>query len=205
MGGEKTEQLFVLMSANICTGRREKRGVGRKGITFLDTYGRDTLNDNGQLLLSFANRHSLPLVTTLFSTPKGGLPHTFNERCKRRANYILTRQRNRRPVQNVTVHPQLSFLPISDHNLVTDPAKFIGHFARNRRLRTSGKLLVNCWRLMTDPQLRQEMTTAVGKHLRANSPGDSNVEDVQLALAATITRTAEVVIPPQERRKPGRA
>ena len=32
---------------------------------------------------------------------------------------------------------------------------------------------------MTDPQLRQEVATAVGRHLRANPPGDSNVDDVE--------------------------
>ena len=59
-------------------------------------------------------------------------------------------------------------------------------------------------RLVTDPQLRQEVATAVGRHLRANPPGDSNVDNVEAAFAAAIMRTAELVIVPQERRKPGR-
>ena len=59
-------------------------------------------------------------------------------------------------------------------------------------------------RLVTDPHLRQEVATAVGRHLRANPPGDSNVDDVEAAFAAAIMRTAELVIVPQERRKPGR-
>ena len=46
-------------------------------------------------------------------------------------------------------------------------------------------------RLVTDPQLRQEVTTAVERHLRANPPGDSNVDDVEAAFAAAIMRTAE--------------
>ena len=57
---------------------------------------------------------------------------------------------------------------------------------------------------MTDPQLRQEVATAVGRHLRANPPGDSSVDDVEAAFAAAIMRTAELIIPPQERRRPGR-
>ena len=57
---------------------------------------------------------------------------------------------------------------------------------------------------MADPQLRQEVATAVGRHLRANPPGDSSVDDVEAAFAAAIMRTAELVIPPQERRIPGR-
>ena len=59
-------------------------------------------------------------------------------------------------------------------------------------------------RLVIDPQLRQEAATAVGRHLRANPPEDSNVDDVEAAFAAASMRTAELVIPPQERRRPGR-
>ena len=47
------------------------------------------------------------------------------------------------------------------------------------------------------------MATAVGRHLRANPPGDSSVDDVEAAFAAAIMRTVELVIPPQGRR-PGR-
>ena len=74
----KHEQLFVLMDANARTGRREKGQVGSKDSKILGAYGRDTLNDNGELLLSFANDHDLALVNTFFSTPKGGVSHTFN-------------------------------------------------------------------------------------------------------------------------------
>ena len=142
-------------------------------------------------------------MNTFFSTPKGGVSHTFNGRGKKRIDYILTRQRDRKLVRNVTVHPQPSFLPISDHNIVSAPVKLLGHFARNRRLRVSAKPPVDRRRLVTDPQLQQEVATVVGRHLRANPLGDSNVDDVETAFAA-IMRTAELVIPPQERRRPGR-
>ena len=199
------EQLFMLMDANARTGRRVKGGVGRKDNKILGAYGRDTLNDNGELLLlSFANNHDLATVNTFFSTPKGGVSHTFNGRGKKRIDYILTRQRDRKLVRNVTVHPQPSFLPISDHNIVSAPVKLLGHFARNRRLRVSAKPPVDRRRLVTDLQLRQEVATAVGRHFRANPPGDSNVDDVEAAFAAAIMRTAKLVIPPQERRRPGR-
>ena len=198
----KHEQLFVFMDANARTGRREKGQVGSKDSKILCAYGRDTLNDNGELLLSFANSHDLALVDTLFSTPKGGVSHTFNGQGKKRIDYILTR--DCKFVRNVTVHPQPPFLPISDHNIVSAPVKLLGHFARNRRLRASAKPPVDRRRLVTDPQLRQEVATAVGRHLRANPPGDSNVDDVEAAFAAAIMRTAELVIPPQERRRPGR-
>ena len=117
----------------------ERREVGSKDNNILGAYGRDTLNDNGQLLLSFANNHDLAIVNTFFSTSKGGVSHTFNGRGKKRIDYIRTRQHGRKLVRNVTVHPQPSFLPISDHNIVSTPVKLLGYFARNRRLRVSAK------------------------------------------------------------------
>ena len=74
--------------------------------------------------------------------------------------------------------------------------KLLGNFARRRRLRVSAKPPGDRRRWVTDPQLRQEVATAVGRHLRANPPGDSNVDDVEGAFAAAIMRTAELVIPP---------
>ena len=178
--------------------------MGSKDSKLFGAYGRDSLNDNGKLLLSFVNNHDLAPVNTFFSTPKGGVSHTFNGRGKKRIDYILTRQRDRKFVRNVTVHSQSSFLPISDHNIVSAPVKLLGHFARNRRLGASAKPPVDRRRLVTDPQLRQEVATAVGRHLRSNPPGDSSVDDVEAAFATAIMRTAELVIPPQERRRSGR-
>ena len=73
----KHEQLFVLMDANARTGRREKGQVGSKDSKILGAYGRDTLSDNEELLLSFANNHDLALVNTSFSTHKGDVSHTL--------------------------------------------------------------------------------------------------------------------------------
>ena len=200
----RREQLFVLMDANARTGSRENGGVGSKDNKIIGAYGQDTLNDNGKLLLCFANNHDLAIVNTLFSTSKGGISHTFNGRGKKRFDYISTRQRDRKFVLNVTVHPQPSFLSILDHDVVSAPVKLLGHFARNRRLRVSAKPPVGRGRLMADPQLCQQVATAVGRQLRANTPGDSNVDDIEAAFAAAIMRTAELVIPPQERRRSGR-
>ena len=118
--------------------------------------------------MSFANNHNLALVNTFFSTTKGGVSHTFNGRGKKRIDYILTRQRDRKLVRNVTVHPQPFFRPISDYNIVPAPVKLLGHFARNHRLRAQAKPPVDRRRLVTDAQLRQKVVTAVGRHLRAN-------------------------------------
>ena len=102
------------------------------------------------------------------------------------------------------MHPQPSFLPISCHNIVSASVKTLGYFGRNRRLRVSAKPPVDRRRLVTDPQLRQEVARAVGRHLTANPPGASNVDALEAAFAAAMMRTAELVIPPQERRRPGR-
>ena len=101
------------------------------------------------------------------------------------------------------MHLQPSFLSISNHNIVSAPVKLLDHFARNRRMRASPKPPVDGRRLVTDTQLQQGVVTAVGRHLRANPPGDSSVDDVEAAFAAAIMRTAEMVIPPQKRRRPG--
>ena len=115
--------------------------------------------------MSFANNHDLAIMNTFFSTPKSGVSHTFNGQGKKRINYILTRQCDRKLVRNITVPPQLSSLPISDHNTMSTPVKLLGRFSRNRRLRVSAKPLVDRRCLVTDPQLRQEVATAVGMHL----------------------------------------
>ena len=99
----KHEQLFASMNANARMGRREKGQVGSEDRKFLGAYGRDTLNDNGELLLFFANNHDLALVNTFFSTLKGGVSYAFIGRDKKRIDYILTRQRDRKLVRNVTV------------------------------------------------------------------------------------------------------
>ena len=77
----KHEQLFVSMDANAHTGRREKGKVGSKDNKIIGTYGGDTLNNNGELLLSFAN--NLALVNTFYRTLKGGVSHAFNGRGKK--------------------------------------------------------------------------------------------------------------------------
>ena len=123
-----TNRLFVLMDTNARTKRREKGQVVSKDSNTIGACGRDTLYDNGELLLSFANNHGLALVNTFCSTPKGGISHTLNGRGKKRIDYryILTRQRDRKLVPNVTVHPQPLFLPISDHKIVSTPVKLNG-------------------------------------------------------------------------------
>ena len=102
------------------------------------------------------------------------------------------------------MHPQPSFLPISGHIIVSASAKLLGHFARNRRLKAPANPPVDRKRLVTDPQLRQEVATAVRRQLKAYPPGDSSVDDAETAFTTAIMRTAELVILTQKRRRPGR-
>ena len=109
-------------------GEGEKEQMGSKDNQILGAYDRDILNDNWELLLFFASNHGLALVNTFFS-----------RRGKKRIDYIITRQRDRKLVRNVTVHPQPSFLPISAHNTVSALVKLLGHFAQNRRVKVLAK------------------------------------------------------------------
>ena len=78
----------------------------------MGNYGRDELNGNGRLLLTFATENSLAILNTFLRTRKGGTSHTFNRvqgtaRDDRKCiDYILTRQAHRNRVSNVVVTPQ---------------------------------------------------------------------------------------------------
>ena len=138
------QQLFMLIDAIARTGRRGGGKLRSEECKGFGAYGRDTLNVNGERLLSFSTNHGVALLNTFVSAAKNTISHTFNGRRKRRIDYILTRQRERKRVRNVTVHPQPSFLPISDHNIVTGHVRCLvvslaigrGGRQRDRRLST---------------------------------------------------------------------
>ena len=130
-------------------------------------------NPTKSLALSFAANHDLSLVNTFFRTPKGGMSYTFNGRGKKRIDYILTRQRDRKLVGNVTVHRQPSLHPMSDHNVVSAPVKLLDNFSRNRRCNTAVKSTIDRQRLTIDPDLRKEVADAIGNFLRVNPPSGS--------------------------------
>ena len=74
---------------------------------------------HGELLLFFPNNRDLGLVNAFFSTPKGGVSHTFNGRVKTRIDCILKRQLDCKLIRDVTVHPQPFFFPVSDRTIVS--------------------------------------------------------------------------------------
>ena len=201
----ENEQLFVLMDANARTGRRGGGKLGSKECKVLGAYGRDTLHDDGERRLSFSDNHELAHSIRIFSTAKNAISHTFNGRGRKCIDYILTRQRDRKLVRYVTVHPQPSFLPMSDHNIVTAHVKLLGRFARNRPAREAKRPPpIDRRRLTTDPHLRQEVATVIGDHLSAFPPNGSSVDDVETAFTTAILQTAERVAPPRAPRLPAR-
>ena len=96
------EHVFVLTDANARTGKRGEGG-GETDSKVLGAYGRDVLNENGKLLLRFAEDNKLALLNTFFSTPKRGVSYTFQSgnrgKGQARLNYILTKQAGRRLVR----------------------------------------------------------------------------------------------------------
>ena len=70
------EYVFVLTDANARTGKRGDGG-GEADSKVLGAYGRDKLNENGNLLLGFAEDNKHALLNTLCCTPKSGVSYTF--------------------------------------------------------------------------------------------------------------------------------
>ena len=136
------ECVYALMDANARTGRRiEGESLQDEGI--LGTDGRDELNDNGKLLLTFTTDNKLAIMNTFFSTRKGGVSHTYNDVTGnrtsdfKRIDYVLTRQEHRGRVRNAVIHPQPT-LPAkadSDHNMVIATVNLGGRIVHNRAVR----------------------------------------------------------------------
>ena len=112
---EHEQQLFVLMDANARTGPKGGGRLVREQCKVLGAYGRDTLNGNNDRLLSITNNHGLKLFKSLFSTAKKAVSHTFGDEANKKMT-IFSRG-SEVNVQDVTVHLQSPFLPISDHNI----------------------------------------------------------------------------------------
>ena len=74
---EHEQQLFVLVDANARTGRKGGGRLVSEECKVLGAYGRDTLNGNGDRLLSITNNHGLALFKPFFSTAKKATSHTF--------------------------------------------------------------------------------------------------------------------------------
>ena len=130
---------------------------------------------NNSFLPIMGSHYSIP--GTFFSTTKNATLHMFNRRSEKRTDYMLTRQRDRKLLRDVILHPQPSLLPISDHNIVRSHVKLLGHFDRNqpvRRLKRSPP--IDRQRRMNDLHLRQATRkqqqcseTTSGRHPQATA------------------------------------
>ena len=154
------EYVFVLTDANARTGKRGEGG-GETDSKVLGAYGRDKHNENGKLLLGFAEDNKLALLNTFFCTPKSGVSCTFQSanrsKGKARLGYVLTKQADRRLIRCVNVRRPPLEAPESDHILVYAKVRIPRRSAPNRRKRDSTKetpKLAGLRRLMTDPNLR---------------------------------------------------
>ena len=131
------EYAFFLTDANPRTGKRGEDGEEADS-KVLGAYGRDILNENGNLLLGFAEDIKLALLNTFFCTDKSGVSYMFQSANRSigqaRLIYILTKQSDRRLIRCVCVlWPPLK-APESDHNLVY--ATFFWYFVRKLEICT---------------------------------------------------------------------
>ena len=70
------EYVFILTDANARTGKGGEGG-GEADSKVLSAYGRDMLNENGKLLLGYAEDSKLALLNTFFCTRKSDVSYTF--------------------------------------------------------------------------------------------------------------------------------
>ena len=131
------EYAFVLTDANLKTGKRGE-DAEEPDSKVLGAYGRDILNENGNLLLDFAEDNKLAPLNTFFCTDKSGVSYTFQSANRSigqaRLDIILTKQSDRRLIRCVYVlWPPLK-APESDHNIVY--ATFVWYFVRKLEICT---------------------------------------------------------------------
>ena len=126
------EYVFVLTNANAKTGKRYEGG-GEADNKVLGAYGRGVLNENGKLLLGFAQDNKLALLNTFFCTPKSGVSYTFRSanrsKGQARLNYILTKQADSRLIRCVNFRRPSLEAPESDHSIVYAKVRIPHRFA----------------------------------------------------------------------------
>ena len=198
------EYVFVLTDANARTGKRGEAG-GEADNKVLGEYGRDKLNENGKLLLGFAEENKLAFLNTFFCTPKSGVSYTFQSanrsKGQARLDYILTKQADRRLIRCVNVRRPLLEAPESDHNLVYAKVRIPRRSAPNWRKRDITKetpKLANLRRLMTDPNLRFQVANAMVDALPP-IPDGTCISDIATDMAGVMFSTAAELVPRSKR------
>ena len=185
--------VVTMVDANARTGRR---GDGCSDKKVLGAYGRDTLNDNGERLLSLAADNKLAVLNTFFSTPKRGISHTFQSanrgKGQYRLDYILIRQADMRLVRNVTV--RRTDPKDSDHHLVYAAIRLLDRVAPNRRKinnnTSSGRATIDLQRLVEDSKLRKDFQAKIAPMMPC-----STVDEMATALTDMVMSSAADVAP----------
>ena len=198
------EYVFVLTDANARTGKRGEGG-GEADSKVLGAYGRDKLNENGELLLGFAEDDKLALLNTFFCTPKSGVSYTVQSanrsKGQARLDHILTKQADRRLIRCVNVRRPPLEAPESDHNLVYAKVPIPRRSAPNRRKRDSIKetpKLADLRGLMTHPNLRFQVANAMVDAL-PQIPDDTCISDIATDMAEVMLSTAADLVPRSKR------
>ena len=198
------EYVFVLTDANARTGKGDEGG-GEADSKVLGAYGRDVLNENGQLLLGFAEVNELILLNTFFCTPKSGVSYTFQSANRSkgqvRFDYIVTKQADRRPIRCVNARWSPLEAPESNHNLVYAKVRIPCRFVPNRRQRNSTKKtpkLADLRRLMTNPNLRCQVANVMVAALPP-IPNGTCISDIATDMADVMFSTAAELIPRSKR------
>ena len=198
------EYVFILTDANVRTGKRGEGG-GETDIKVLGANGRDKLNENGKLLLGFAEDNKLALLNTFFGTPKSGVSSTFQSanrsKGQARLDYFLTKQADRRLIRCVNVRRSPLEAPESDHNLVYAKVRIPRRSAPNQRKRDSTKetpKLTDLSRLMTDPNLRCQVANAM-VDAPPLIPDGTCIGDTATDMADAMLSTAAELVPRSKR------
>ena len=198
------ECVFVLTDANARTGKRGEGGREAES-KVLGAYGRDMLNENSELLLSFAEDNKLALLNTFFCTPKSSVSYTFqsanHSKGQARLDYILTKQADHRLIRCINVRRPFLETPELDHNLVYAKVRISRRSAPNRRNMGSTKgtpKLADLRRLMTDTNLRCQVANAMVDAL-SPIPDGTCISDIATDMADVMLSTAAKLVPRSKR------
>ena len=196
--------VFVLTDANARKGKKGGGG-GKAARKVLGAYGRDMLNENGKLLLGFAEDNKLALLNTFFCIPKSGVSYMFqsanHSKGQARLDYILRKQADRRLMRCVKVRRPPLEAPESDQNLVSAKVRTPRRSAPNRRKRDSTKetpKLADLTRMMTDPNLRRQVANAMVDVLPP-IPDEICISEIATDMADVMISTATELVPRSKR------
>ena len=193
------EYVFVLTDTSARAGKRGEGG-GESDSKRLGAYGRDKLDENGKLLLGFAEDNKLAFLNTLFYTPKNSVSYTFQSANRSkgqvRLDYIPTKQADRRLIRCVNVRRPLE-APELDRNSVYAKVRIPLRPVPNRKKRDSTKetpKLADLRWLMTDPNLRCQVANAmVGA--QPPLPDGTCISDIATDMTDVMLSTAAELVP----------